>query len=300
MSEMTCCEMSRERNEPLYGTMKPKHVYFLLEYNPAWPHEAVDKIVGGADSPISEAVKAHFEAIPNSKILLIRQPGQRDETDAQITLFIVDAHRDAPRHYKFYLANYDAVLDLDLNAILAGEAAAPYERPVYAVCVNGRHDQCCATHGAPLYSELAARVGDDAWQISHIGGHRLAATMMCFPHALTYGRLDANDAERIVTSYQAGRLLLDKFRARAIVPKPAQAAEYFLRQQRGWVKLDEVFMREMHDNDAQSWTVHFDTPEGPQQVRVSAAPELYLLGSTGDAQTKAFEQFQLVELTPTT
>ena len=55
---------------------------------------------------------------------------------------------------------------------------------------------------------------DKVWQTTHIGGHRMAATLIAFPQGIVYGHLDPSDAEAVVTNHRAGYLLTHKYRGR--------------------------------------------------------------------------------------
>ena len=78
---------------------------------------------------------------------------------------------------------------------------------LYTVCTNGRHDPCCAAHGTPVYHELVAQAGAErVWQTTHIGGHRMAATLIAFPQGIVYGHVDPPDVEALVTNQRAGYL----------------------------------------------------------------------------------------------
>ena len=86
---------------------------------------------------------------------------------------------------------------------------------LYTVCTNGRHDPCCAAYGTPVFHALAEQAGvDRVWQTTHIGGHRMAATMIAFPQGIVYGHIDPHNAEEIVANQRAGYLLTHKFRGR--------------------------------------------------------------------------------------
>ena len=58
---------------------------------------------------------------------------------------------------------------------------------LYLVCTNGNRDKCCAKFGQPVYEQVARDVGESAWQTTHIGGHRFAATIMLLPTGDMFG-----------------------------------------------------------------------------------------------------------------
>ena len=113
------------------------------------------------------------------------------------------------------------MLQLEISSLAADETPRINGRAMeaidelYTVCTNGRHDPCCAAHGTPVYHELAAQAGAErVWQTTHIGGHRMAATLIAFPAGIVYGHVDPPDVEALVTNQRAGYLLPHKYRGR--------------------------------------------------------------------------------------
>jgi hypothetical protein len=283
----TSGEVSRALNEPLYGTIKPASAWFLLEYNGIYTSEA------WRDSRIPAAVKDKLDNYPNSHPLLVRQPGHLHAHDRQVTLFAINAAAQKPSIYKIELDSYDDILRLDLDALLDAKIIVPEKDALYIVCTNGKRDQCCAQFGTALYDKLATLTQGQVWQSSHIGGHRLAATMYCFPHAICYGFLSEKDAPEILESYSKGRLLLKKFRGHAIWDKPIQAAEYFLRRELKNDKIDDLALLNV-EADGESWRIQFALSDIKYEVEISSAEPLMVLATTGDTEYKAIPQFQYI------
>ena len=280
----TSVDYSRSINEPLYGSVKPFDVYFLLEYNGIYtPHV-------WEESNVPQAVKAKLDAYPKSKSLLIRQPAQAASLDKQISFFVVHANQETPVIYRLDLPNYEAVLELDLADILAGNAPV-WDEPLYAVCCNGRRDVCCSTYGVPVYSALSAYVGDAVWQSSHIGGHRHAGTLYAFPHAYCYGRLDGADAPEVVRAYENGIVSLSHLRGRGIYSKPVQAAEYFLRRDLQNKKIKSLTFVNVTTTE-KVHEIRFDVDGVPYYVRISEDTPIMTLSTTGDADLSPMPNWQ--------
>jgi hypothetical protein len=190
------------------------------------------------------------------------------------------------------LAAYEDVLTLDLDAIVRGEVVAPETGDFYMVCTNGRRDVCCSRYGIALYTALVEIAGENVWQISHIGGHRFAGTMYCFPQALCYGFLDASDAPELVRHTEAGEVLLSKYRGRSTDPEPVQAAEYFLREQLHLLALDALTVEQV-TQQGEYWDVVMNARDVRYLVQVERGAALMVLKSTGDAQYSPIRPFRL-------
>ena len=209
------------------------------------------------------------------------------------------------------LSDTDDLLTLEIDSAggraprIAGRAMDEIDE-LYAICTNGRHDPCCAAHGVPVYQALVECAGADAvWQTSHIGGHRLAATLIAFPQGIAYGHLDPSDAEAIVTNHRAGYLLAHKFRGRgayaghaldADAHLAACAAEANLRESERLYAHDDLQLRAVVPLDQDRHLVRFETANGAiHELEVRTGMSAPRQTSCGDAP-KPMPQHQI--LTP--
>jgi hypothetical protein len=248
-TDFLCSNYSLQAAEPLPGTAPHVQVWVLLEYNGAWESKAFEA------SLIPEPVKAHLsgllKSIPGSRLLLIRSrslplsDSPRFFSPASvrqgpgITLYIALAREIDPLLYRFTLAAYEDLLEMNLQGLV--DASDPQEahqtsEKLFLVCTHGRRDRCCARYGLVVFEALlsqAARRGQasQVWQCSHVGGHRFAANVLCFPHAIFYGRITGEEVEAVLVSYLQEDYLVGLSRGRACYPGPLQAAEIFLRQE---------------------------------------------------------------------
>ena len=216
-----------------------------------WRHETVKAAGRSGDfAPILR----HLANVPRAKTLFIRRP-QRDGK----RFFIALTNRQQPQIYRAQLDDYGDLLNLDIDSLngsgapqINGSAMTEIDE-LYAVCTNGRHDPCCAAHGTPVYQQLVAHAGEErVWQTTHLGGHRLAATMLAFPQGVAYGRLDPADAEAVVMNHRAGYLLTHKYRGRGAYAghqldgdshQAVGAAEALIRELTRKYRIDDLRLR---------------------------------------------------------
>lgn len=289
MANQLSVDVARQNNEPLYGTIKSAKVWLLLEYNGVYTKQAWE------DARIPDDVKTKLDTFPDARALLIRQPEQVHAHDRIISLFMVDATAQTPVIYHLKLQSYSDILNIDLQAVRSGSVVDATDEPLYVICTNGKRDVCCSKYGIALYNAMIGRAHQHVWQASHIGGHRFAGTMYCFPDAICYGFLQPEDADAIVRSYSHRRLLLDKLRGHAIYDKPIQAAEYFLRRDLNNNDLDSV----IYQNDVQDderWFINFSVEGVVYKVTIKSGTPIQALATTGDKFLKDIPQFKLVDI----
>ncbi|MCY4465880.1 MAG: hypothetical protein OXE46_10130 [Chloroflexi bacterium] len=266
---LTCAEESRAEEEMLAGTFKPTDTFFLIECSLAddggWRHETVKS---AAKSGKFSAILRYLSALPRTKTLFIRRPGRTGKH-----VFIARTNQAQPQLFQTQLTDYAELLSLDMAGLAAGDSPVINGRAMteidelYAVCTNGRHDPCCAAYGSPVYQQLVAHAGEDrVWQTTHLGGHRMAATLLAFPQGVAYGHINPTDAEAIVTNHRAGYLLTHKYRGRGAYAghrldneshQAVGAAEALIRELTRKYRMDELQLHGVHALEDGGRRVHF-------------------------------------------
>ena len=129
----------------------------------------------------------------------------------------------------------EALLDLDLAAVDEGalpDGAEPETTPTLFVCTNGKRDACCALLGRPVAQALI-QSGSDAWECSHLGGHRFAPTALLLPFGSVHGRLTVDSARALLSEARAGRCDATTLRGLSHLPSDQQVADAAVRQHAG-------------------------------------------------------------------
>lgn len=269
-----CSDGARTRGDSLVGTGSHGERWFLVENQAGWGRHAL------LDPPFDRALgRALVHRVEGAGIrpLAIRRPGRRaQQVGARWALVDSRPGRESVRW-----GRVDHLRDL-LDVPLDGSAGALADRPVFAVCAHGRHDQCCAVRGRVVAARLATAYPEETWECSHLGGDRFAGTMVLLPHALSYGWVDDADPVAIADAYLAGRVDPRLLRGRCAYTRPVQAAQHFARAALGDDALDAYPpMRE--DRTADGWSVRLGTPTGAVTVALvetSSAPLLSTCAAT--------------------
>jgi hypothetical protein len=254
--------------EPLAGTASEAAGWLLVEQEPPWGHEAL--LESGLDSVVGDELLRRAKAV-GAKVVLVRRPGSGGRP-AHAGLRRVLAACAGPEGFvqSLELTSDDALLDLDLGRLAVGErlpGGREVSTPLVLVCTNGRRDACCAREGSRAVSALQDRWPELAWECSHLGGHRFAATMLCLPSGACYGRLDPAAAVEAVAALERGELFLSYLRGIVGRPPAVQAAEAILREEYDLREISAV--RPLGQAEVgQEAEVSFATPFGEQVVRV--------------------------------
>jgi len=271
---LTCSSASRSIVESLAGTVKPTDIFFLIETNATgyggWGHEIVKTIANEGDfAPYVQ----HLYNVPRAKVLLIRQPQANEKN-----FYIAITNQAQPKLYHTMLSSYDDLLNVDIASVAPDSVPVIGGQPMteidelYAVCTNGKHDACCSTFGIPVYNAMVQHAGaDKVWQVSHIGGHRFAATLIAFPHGIQYGYLDPMNAEEVVTNHRAGYILTHKYRGRGaygnagldVAPhQVVEVAEHHIREQEKKYKIDDLMFHKIEKIADMTWRVTLVDADG--------------------------------------
>jgi hypothetical protein len=259
--ESFCALEARLANMPLVGTAPRVDVWFLLEYPHPWGNKALEE--SHVPEPVKQYLSAQVDATPNARIQLIKHRSRK--VSAEIVFSIVLSREENPVRYTFALPQYEALLDLDLAAVVSGSPnydSHISSEPLYLVCTNGRRDPCCASRGLPIYEKLFQQLGSSVWQTTHVGGHRFAANLICLPHGIYYGRLDDIDPLAPIREYEQKRLFADALRGHCCYEPVVQAAERFFHTQVKGLELDRYRLNDAKETASNEWVICFEEPDG--------------------------------------
>lgn len=244
-----CSTRSRHAGQSLAATASYGRRWLLLELAGGWGPNAF------RDSPVLDrALGVRIErraAAEGMRLVAIRRPGRARLRNGRCWRWArVDS---TPGH----------------ETVTWGEASEPgeylttaFDQPgarsgdlIIAVCAHGRHDECCATRGRSVAMLLAQHDAKAVWECSHIGGDRFAATMLLFPHGITYGWADTLDAQQMVDEYRAGRVVLSGLRGRSAFCFLEQAAQDAARRTFGDLRIDAYEPLSTTRTEPRSWQV---------------------------------------------
>ena len=260
----------------MLGTATRVDVWLLLEHPPPWGAKALEQ----GDLPrttrawLEAALDAYAADGLTARAQFIRQ---------------ADAEGAAPRHNggttvfvatggELFRFQGESRRDIErLN--LATDGLERVREPHYFVCTNGQRDLCCARYGLPTYARLRERVGDRAWQTTHVGGHRFAPNVLALPQGALYGRVFEAEVPAFADAVEGGALSLPHLRGRCAYPPEAQAAE---------AKLPGAGALRSVDGGV----VTFHTARGERTVRVRRAQTpLEVVASCGKTATETIYPF---------
>jgi hypothetical protein len=217
----TCSEDSLASGEPLAGTASDARFFAAVSWPKAlWHH---DKVALSEGLPVSlrELEKAARQAGQKLQLRLFQRAGAVATSDLEIVCADFATRRTA--HHRGVPAEFSGEV---IAAFLAGDPhAPPLEAPLALVCTDGKHDACCGKLGRSLVAALRADGRVDAVEVSHVGGHRLAANCLALPSGRLYGRLGVIDVPALAESIRHDRVYLPRYRGQSGLGELEQVAE---------------------------------------------------------------------------
>ena len=209
--------------------------WLLVEHAGPWASKVSDSVLPpGVHALIRRATELGVRP------QLIRRPGRRTSPGGPLRVLVADTTASVP-----WLAegSFEDPADLDLGSLVRGvvpESCILVTEPVFLVCTHARHNACCARIGLPIARVLGETQPGRVWETTHVGGDRYAANLVCLPHGLYYGSMSQAAAIAVASAYRHGEIVLDRFRGRAGIPEPSQAAEHFVRAHTGELSVGGV------------------------------------------------------------
>ncbi len=285
---IACSTASRELSEPLAGTAATARTWLLIEQPGPWGRTALAS--GRLGREVGPALERRLEGT-GVRPALIRRPGRHPDDGAprRHRVFVAHTVPGASWVRELSVADPAALLrELDFGALgdgaHGGLGDAYRGEPLALVCTNGKRDRCCAVLGRPLAAELAAAGTDGVWEVTHLGGHRFAPTMLVLPYGYAYGRMDAAAAKDVLQAARDGRMVPAGCRGRSAWERPGQAAELAVRELTGEVDAEALAVTgsaavdggwevAVAHRDGRAWTIAVDrsAAEPPRPESCGAA-----------------------------
>lgn len=138
------------------------------------------------------------------------------------------------------------------------------------VCTHGRRDRCCGLHGYAVYEALDRRCGEPSesgirvWRVSHIGGHRLAPTLIDFPSGRFWAHVRPERLEAVLEPEAHLSDLAAHYRGWGGLRTPEQLLEReaWLREGAGWADYLKTGSSEPLPSGGVRATVEFRSADG--------------------------------------
>ena len=251
-----CSTLSASNDEPLAGTASRFRHWLMVEQPGPWGHDAL--VESGFPAEVGSRLRDRGREL-GVRVLLIKR---RDRLEGPRRCFFAYTGVRERRLRTLDVEDPAELLDLDMPSLVESrfeEVGEPSEEPLFLVCTHGKHDQCCARYGAPLFRSVAAI--DNAWECTHIGGDRFAGNLVCFPHGLYFGRVSPTEAVGVVEAYSRGEIDMGRYRGRSAYSPAAQAAEEAIRRRHALTGVDDL-KASRHTRDGGVHLVEFDGPGG--------------------------------------
>ena len=259
LTDDACSRRSLAAVEPLAGSAPQASAWLVLEEPGPWGKDAL------RGSPIPDSVADWAESLRADhgvRTIAARHPSRRRLRPGEprhVWLATTHPGRQQLRHV--LVDRLEEVLEWD-RSLLAGAnmpmIGEPADGSIEFICTHSGRDACCAVLGR---QEVTRTPG--AWECSHLGGHRFAATSLVLPDGNCFGRLGPNSARDTTHLRGATHLLAD-----------LQVAEIAVRKQEGldpsaplWTSPTPMGVVASQDTDARVSTadVH-DGQEGHWRV----------------------------------
>jgi len=224
-SPVKCCaDATLMRGEPIAASALHCRRFLLLEVPGPWGRSALDE--SHLEAGVARRLAAAADA-SDARVVLIRRPGRHPSAGDQprnLAWAMADTSPGNAGILWGYWQRPADLLDLDLAAAVPAWAGETGPQRVALVCTNGKRDRCCAVRGRPVAAAIADATGWDAWESSHLGGHRFAATALLLPSGEMFGQLDPESAVEVLRQFDAGRIVPTYYRGQCAQPLAAQAA----------------------------------------------------------------------------
>ncbi len=281
-SAPACSEASLAVGEPLAGTASDAPFFAAISWPKTRWHPDEVALSEGLPESLRELEKAASRAGRKLALRLFQRPARGPSGGVELIC------AEFPRARTAFVPDLPVERCAEsITAFLDGsEIGKPLERPLLLVCTDGKHDLCCGKLGRGIVSALRSDARVDVAEVSHLGGHRLAANCLALPSGELYGRLTVADAKPLADSVRHGHVYLPRYRGRTGTDEPAQVAEAAALARFPQATEIRVFAP-VCEGDARIVPVELRGFDGPRRLAVRCvAREFEVIGSCGDTRAE--------------
>ena len=229
-------------SESLIGTAVPADTFILLETPQPWEKPAL--LSPGVPEPLRQLLRPLLGS--GVRVHLIADEDTPAQTQRRMLIF-QRSGRQLESTYTAWEIQVDSAAEM--APALAGfwqnqrgaQRLSQAGQRHLMICTHASHNECCGLYGYPFYQDAIATIQQlgltqqvHPWQISHIGGHRFAPTLIDFPQGRYYGNLNQTALIRLLTQQGNIEPLLSTYRGWSLLPKPLQILEAKLLKQYQW------------------------------------------------------------------
>ena len=244
---MFCTVAAQQAGEQIIGTASHYDTYVLVECPKPWPAGAF------AAKGMPAALRKFIKAAKLKRSVQFLCVADQRSADAAKTRVLI--YEKAKQHDGFINGYVGHEFSVDSLAQVVSCVEAHWKRENVApetviqasdllVCTHGMRDMCCARFGQPFcrqakhLAKLRKLDNTRVWQVSHIGGHRFAPTVISLPDGRYYGRLTVESLEAITNRQGSIQQMQPVYRGWGLLPQPVQVLEQQLLLTYGWPWLD--------------------------------------------------------------
>lgn len=299
---MTLSTLPTTQAEPLIGTAVSAQLFILLETPQPWIKPAL--LSDGVPESLRQTVKTVLGPESGVRVHLICN--EQTSTQAQRRILIFRRASSAstrsayPGFAEGWVKGYEAwelrvetpeIMAPALAAFLGGNPQAngvscqriPADQRHWLICTHATHNECCGIYGIPFYQATIAKIQQlglthqvQPWEVTHIGGHRFAPTLIDFPQGRYYGNLEEESLICLLKQSGAIAPLISRYRGWCLMPKPLQVLEGELLKHHGWNWMQGQMAGRILDQDTENGRVWVELWfKSPDQSRWRYTAELH-------------------------
>lgn len=313
MPTVFCSHESRQVGENPIATAANYQTYILIECPPPWATDAIDS------KSIPENLQILHQEIQGSNLsvqllFIYRKKLIHKNTTRCIIYYQEEGTSKGYSKKEFVVPDISSTVPILREYLFTGDfTASSIETQTrdILICTHGSQDICCAKYGKPFYNQainLVANLSLDSvrvWQVSHIGGHRFAPTVIDFPECRFYARLDQNYFTAILTRTGDISCLKYIYRGWGLLPYPVQVLEREMIFKYGWdwfdYQLNSQLIKQKINNNLVRVQLSFQKPNCEVEtvqadILENEAKAVYLIGDCGDTELEKIPQYSITKL----
>ena len=310
-----CSNYSLNINESPIGSASNFDKYLLIRVPTPWKSEITES------EKFPKKIKSLLEKNPNlletTKILGFNTENKYDDIDKTHIILFAKPKKSLENFSKFeFLSDQKNLEELILNLLNSNYENHPSKinqnnnSRDLLICTHGARDTCCASIGYPIYEKILSSQQSgkiNAFQVSHIGGHRFAPNIIDMPDGRNWVKISKDSIDAFIERQNPMNSFKENYRGWTMLKNGFEQVaerEAFSIEGWDWINKNIISIQTLETTsslNSKLVKIKYSNQDGTENkkihVEVKKTEKLPVLKCTKNEITEYSQQYEVIKVT---
>ena len=310
-----CSNYSLNINESPIGSASNFDKYLLIGVPTPWKSEITES--EKFPKKIKSLLEENSNLLETTKILGFKTENTYDDIDKTHIILFAKPKGNFEKFEKFeFLSNQKNLEELILHLLNSNyknhssKINQNNNSRDLLICIHGARDTCCASIGYPIYEKILSSQQSskiNAFQVSHLGGHRFAPNIIDMPDGRNWVKISKNSIDEFIGQKKPMNSFKENYRGWTILKNGfEQIAEREVFSIEGWDWINKKIisiqtLETTNSLNSKLIEIKYSNSNGTKNkkihVEVKKTKKLPVLKCTKNEITEYSQQYEVIKIT---